>query len=70
MHLSALKGDLKIAKFLIKKDADINKKDLRNKTPMDYAKNNEMRKLLKNNGGKETNLYKKIMFLIKNKEIF
>ena len=65
MHLSSLKGNLEIVELLIKKGVDINKKDLRNKTPIEYAKNDELRKLLENNGGKEINLYKKIMFLIR-----
>ena len=59
-HLSAHRGDLKLAKFLTEKGANINKKDIRGRTPLDYVNSDEMRKFLITKGGKETILHKRI----------
>ena len=66
LHLSVRRENLEVVKFLIKKRADINKKDMRKRSPLDYAKSNEMRNFLIAKGGKETILQKRIKhFLLK-----
>ena len=49
MHLAVEKGNLEIVKLLIKnKRIDINTKDGENRKPIDYATNDEIKQLLKN----------------------
>ncbi|MCZ0931818.1 MAG: ankyrin repeat domain-containing protein [Oligoflexia bacterium] len=63
LHLASRRGDLKMADFLLEKGAGINKKDIRKKTPVDYAKTDKMREFLTANGGQETTLYNKFKYL-------
>ena len=65
LHLSSRRRDLKMVKFLLEKGANINKKDIRGRTPLDYAKNNDLRQFLISKGGKETSLYNKIKYFLK-----
>ena len=64
LHLASQKGDLSLVKFLLKNQADINKKDIMKRTPVDYSKNYKMRNFLIEEGGKETILYNKIRYYI------
>ena len=68
LHLASRRGDLKIAEFLLDKGADINKKDIRKRTPLDYAKNTEMRSFLIKKGGRETVLYNKVKYYFLSKK--
>ena len=63
LHLISRRGDLKIAHFLLKQGANINKRDIRKRTPLDYAKHTKMRNLLIENGGQKTTLFDKIKYL-------
>ncbi len=52
LHLAASRNHLSFVKFLIKKGAKINLTTKQGKTPLDLAKDNEMKKLLKKHGAK------------------
>ena len=47
LHIAAREGHIDIAELLINKGADVNAKNNYGKTPFDYAKNEEIRQLLK-----------------------
>ena len=64
LHMASRRGDLRMADFLLKQGADINKRDALKRTPLDYAKNTRVRNFLIANGGKETNLQDKIKYFI------
>lgn len=46
LHLAVLRRHTDMVKLLIKHGADVNAKDLRGKTPLDYAKVEEIKKIL------------------------
>ncbi|GMT49573.1 MAG: hypothetical protein IEMM0008_1112 [bacterium] len=52
LHMAALRGSIRIAEALIQKGADVNAKTKDDKTPLDLAKSNKMKKLLKKHGAK------------------
>jgi ankyrin repeat protein len=56
LHIASLYGNTEIAKLLIKGKADVNRRDWKKLTPLDFAKTEEMKKLLRSHGavsGKE-----------------
>lgn len=58
LHMCSMKNNLKVAKTLLSYDADVNALDKNGKTPLYYAKTNEMRKLLLEMGANpDENLY-------------
>ena len=57
-----------MADFLLQQGTDINKKDIRKRTPLDYTKNIEMRNFLMKKGGKETVLYNKVKYYLLSKK--
>ena len=53
LHLAALHGNTEVVDFLLKKEADPNAKDEYGQTPLDRAKNEEIKQLLRAKGGKK-----------------
>ena len=47
LHDAAYDGHKEVAELLVSKGADVSAKDKDGKTPLDYARNNEVRQLLK-----------------------
>lgn len=67
LHIASRTGNLKLAEFLIEKGININKKDVRKRTALDYATNDKMKEFLRKNGGKNAVLYKKIAYFFHEK---
>jgi cytohesin len=53
LHLAAKSGSVGTAELLINRGANINKKDIFGKTPLDYAETKEMSEFLEKRGGKK-----------------
>lgn len=65
LHIHAQKGNIEILNFLIQQRLYINEKDIKGRTPVDYAKNKCLEKFLLSKGAKKTymNLTKILNFL-------
>lgn len=56
LHIYAKTGNMEIVDFLIQKGLDINAKDIKGRSPVDYAKNKNLERFLLSKGAKKTYL--------------